>query len=148
MINRVSKALLARRGAGSHGPWQQTLGRWRRHRGWAEGRGAALEVQGSSLGWYPWRASRPAEQPLRVLGSDFCPPLRTQIYKSWAPTPLSAGGSGFRIWFPHRSIVWWVGSQPGPQRPTSLSDRAVALWGPGPSLHHNSRPFPLPSKLP
>lgn len=50
-----------------------------RVRGQTEGEAAALEHPEGSWGWCPSRASRPAEQPLWVLGYDFCPALSTQI---------------------------------------------------------------------
>lgn len=90
-------------------------------------------------------AARPAEQPLRVLACDLC-----LLAAPKSPTPLRAGGSGFRTGCPHRNHVWWVGPQPGSRRPTFHLGK-VAAWrhawggrgaGPGPSPHHS---FPLPA---
>lgn len=107
------------------------------------GEGAALEARGGSLGRGPQRASSQHGSHRGFWAATSTLLLAPELPPSWTPTPLRAGGSGFRIWCPHRNHVWWADSQPGSEGPTShLVRQGGGTVGPRPKPPQRRLPTP------
>lgn len=134
-----SKLCLPRDMLGLTAPGCRSWGGDGRHRGQTEGRGGCHGGSGEQPGLVPMeglRASRGAAagSGLRLLPS----PQDPNLYQSWAPTPLHAGGPGFRIWFTHRNrVVGWFSAW---ATEACFTLKAVAPRSPGPGPHHSSPP--------
>ena len=129
-IHRVCKLCLPRDALGlmatGRGSWTEVLeGTEDRLRG----EEAAWEGWESSQGWCPQRASKPAEQPPRVLDCDSALPSNPNHHKPWTSTPLQAGGLGFRIWFLYRNHVWRLVLSPGHRGPPRLVSQSGGIAG-------------------
>lgn len=141
-IDCVFKAPLAQRCAGSFGNGQQKLegmmgaaeDRLRaRVQAWGAGRAAWACAHGRQPPWV-WAmpsALRSAPKSPQILDT------RTS----------ASGWCRIQNWFPRRNHVWWVGPQPGSQRPTShLVRQSGGFVEPGPSPHPS--PPGTPASLP